>query len=279
MSRVLSFEPNKIPTKIKYTTGHFVYYGISVFIDRCFDLDQEEIIDQVHSKIKLAWIHDPRAISDLQNQRLNNLEKKHISKFDYIMTYDEKLLDTYPEKCIFTPDNGIWVSDDEIKIHDKTKLISMIYSFKNWTEGHILRHRVADMNIENLDLYGDGSVNPIKFKEEGLKDYQYSITIENSRAKYYYTEKLLDCFATGTVPIYWGCKNIGNYFDEKGILQFEKLEDLAGIFETISEPNNYEIMMPFIKENFNRCQKYKRYEDFIADNIYSKILNEKNIIE
>ena len=271
MSRVLGFEPGKTPTKIEYVK-HFDYDGISVFIDQCFDIHEQKIIDTINSKIKCAWMHEPRELNDITRIRYNEVEKL-IDKFDYVMTYDEYLLDTYPKKCIFTADNGIWIQDENIKLHDKTKLMSMIYSWKNWTEGHKLRHIIADSNIEGLDLYGDGSSHPVEFKEEALADYQFSITIENSKSKYYFTEKLLDCFATGTIPIYWGCTNIGDFFDERGILQFDCENDLRRIFEEITkEPSLYNLMYPFVKENFERAKEFIRYEDWIFDNVYAKIL-------
>ena len=34
----------------------------------------------------------------------------------------------------------------------------------------------------------------------------------------YFTEKLLDCFLTRTVPVYWGCPDIYEYFDLDGII-------------------------------------------------------------
>ena len=275
MSRVLSFEEGKIPTKIEYTKGHTEYDGITVFIDTCFDQENLSIISNVNSKIKCAWMHEPRALSEKCDLRYKTLElTRH--KFDYIMTYDEYLLDAYPEKCIFTADNGVWIQDENIKIWDKTKLMSMIYSWKNWTEGHKLRHMIANIPNTGMDLYGDGSPHPVKFKEEALKDYQFSITIENSKSKYYFTEKLLDCLAVGTIPIYWDCTNVGDFFDERGILQFNTLEDLVKIFEHINdEPTLYNIMYPFVKENFRRAQEFIRYEDWIFDNVYTKMLKEK----
>jgi hypothetical protein len=276
MSRVLHFEEGKTPTKIEYVKDSYDYDGISVFIDKCFDLEQIHIVDSVKSKIKCAWMHEPRALSDLVGSRYAVLET-FIHKFDYVMTYDEQLLKKYPNKCIFTADNGIWIQDENIKIWDKTKLMSMIYSWKKWTEGHKLRHLIANQNIEGLDLYGDGSPHPVAYKEEALKDYQYSIAIENSRSKYYFTEKLLDCFAVGTIPIYWGCKNIGKFFDTRGILEFNDLEELAGIFNEISKyPTMYNTMFPFVKENFERAKEFIRYEDWIYKNVYSKMLGIKN---
>ena len=276
MSRILSFEEGKIPTKIEYVTGNYDYDGISVFIDKCFDLDQIHIVDNVKSKIKCAWMHEPRALSDLVGSRYAVLET-FLNKFDYVMTYDEKLLDKYPEKCIFTADNGIWIQDENIRIWDKTRLMSMIYSWKNWSEGHKLRHYIANLNPVGLDLYGGGSNHPVQYKEEALQDYQFSITIENSRSKYYFTEKLLDCFAVGTIPIYWGCKNVGDFFDERGILQFETMEDLVKIFNEINDhPDLYNLMYPFVLENFERAKEYIRYEDWIYKNVYTKILGIKN---
>jgi len=277
MSRVLGFEPGKTPTKIEYVTGNYNYDGISVFLDKCFDVEDIHILDKVQSKIKCAWMHEPREIGEWCNKRYLNLEN-NLNKFDYVMVHDQYLLDKYPNKCVFTSDNAIWIQDENIRIHEKTKLMSLIYSWKNWTDGHKLRHLIANQQSEGLDLYGDGSPHPVKFKEEALADYQFSITIENSRSKYYYTEKLLDCFATGTIPIYWGCTNIEDFFDVKGILQFETLDDLIKIFNEINnEPNLYNMMYPFVLENFNRVQAYHRHADWIYDNVYTKIL--ENIYE
>ena len=35
----------------------------------------------------------------------------------------------------------------------------------------------------------------------------FSVCIENDVYDTYFTEKILDCFATGTIPIYKGTKN------------------------------------------------------------------------
>ena len=46
----------------------------------------------------------------------------------------------------------------------------------------------------------------------------FHVALENVRQCNYFTEKLLDCFLTRTVPIYWGCPNIADYFDTDGML-------------------------------------------------------------
>ena len=41
----------------------------------------------------------------------------------------------------------------------------------------------------------------------------YSIAIESSQEINYFTEKLIDCLITKTIPVYWGCPNISEFFD------------------------------------------------------------------
>jgi hypothetical protein len=279
LQNTLHFEEGKTPTKIEYTPrGLLEFDEITVCTDKVFDDEHLWIIDKIKSKYIIGWMHEPRALGEWCDKRYKNLEK-NLDKFYTTLTYDEYLLDTYPEKTMFCADNGIWIKNENIKIWEKSKLMSMIYSWKDWTEGHRLRHMIANQNIEGLDLYGDGSKHPVKYKEEALKDHQFSITIENSRSKYYFTEKLLDCFAVGAIPIYWGCTNIGDFFDERGILQFETLTELGNIFQhIIEEPNLYNLMFPFVKENFELAKQYIRYEDWIYDNVYTKILGIKNEI-
>ena len=70
-------------------------------------------------------------------------------------------------------------------------------------EGHVTRLDWVDRIGDQVDLYGRG-FNEIVDKEEGLCDYRFSVAIENGQYKTYFTEKILDCFATGTIPVYLG---------------------------------------------------------------------------
>lgn len=273
-----SDELKKFPTKFKYVLRSN-HDGITVFTDPCFDPQHKHIIDEIESSIKCAWIHEPRALN-IADRRLKVVEKL-MDKFDYILTYDEYLLTKYPEKAIFCVDNSTWILADQTKIYEKSKMVSMIYSWKIETQGHHMRHEIAnfvkgfpgDERYSSIDLYGNGSDHPIKWKAEGLADYRYSITIENSLAKWYFTEKILDCFATGTVPIYWGASNIGDYFDIRGIITFDELDELPEILSKLSE-DDYEQKLPYIKENFEWAKQYHIYEDWMYHNIYKKLLKE-----
>jgi hypothetical protein len=48
-------------------------------------------------------------------------------------------------------------------------------------------------------------------KAEVLGSYNFALCFENMVLKGWITEKIFECFATGTVPIYWGAPDVTNY--------------------------------------------------------------------
>ena len=54
----------------------------------------------------------------------------------------------------------------------------------------------------------------------------FGIAIENFSHRGYFSEKILDCFLMKTIPVYWGCSNIHDYFFEPGFFKFENIDDL-----------------------------------------------------
>ena len=66
-------------------------------------------------------------------------------------------------------------------------------------------------------------------------DYRFSIVIENCKRDYWFTEKLIDCLRTGTIPIYWGCPSIGDFFDIRGFILFDDINDLENILNNLTE--------------------------------------------
>ena len=99
--------------------------------------------------------------------------------------------------------------------------------------------KILDSNLD-IDIYGRGLKElfgshkkikgEVKHKIDALKDYQFSIAIENSKEDGYFTEKLADCILTNTTPIYMGCPNIQDYFNNIHILNpknpLEQIEEI-----------------------------------------------------
>jgi hypothetical protein len=103
------------------------------------------------------------------------------------------------------PFQSVRLLESDCKVHEKSKLVSLVASDKKIAEGHKLRHEIAQKLSEkyHVDLYGSGYK---KFSEHGkieaLKDYMFTIVIQNSDPGVMITD-LPDPMATGTVPIFW----------------------------------------------------------------------------
>lgn len=193
--------------------------------------------------------------------------KTNFDKFDKVFTFSKELLDI-SNKFSLNPHGGCWIREEDRVIHDKTKMVSIIASPKTITEGHRLRHSVIN-TFNTLEVFGFH--DRIENKITGLKDFRFSIVIENCKEDYYFTEKLIDCFITGTVPIYWGCPSISDFFDSKGMITFNDIDDLNKIIDGLSE-EKYNEMFESVKLNYELSKNY-----LIADDlIYNNIKNEKS---
>jgi hypothetical protein len=223
-------------------------------------IDQVDFLD--NSNIKVAWLLEPITI-DIRHVRYT--EQNH-TKFDYIFTHDKVFLDRHKSdpRFIYYPFGGCWIKDEDKMIYDKKKLLSIIASRKNDLTGHKLRHNVIRTFRSRLDVFGYG-YKPLDDKLDGLKDYYFQIVIENSILDDYFTEKIIDCFATGVIPVYWGTKNIKNYFDSDGIIMFENISDLQKIITQLT-PKLYTSKLDAVKKNFDLVNKYKLPEDWIFNN-------------
>lgn len=210
---------------------------------------------------KVAWLLEPRAVIP---HIYSYVEKNH-DKFDFILTYDDMLVNI-SSKFLFYPFGCCWVHPYITGAEpEKTNHISIIASGKNQTTGHQLRHRVIrELDMVNnpvIDVLGNG-YNPFKNKKDGLQKYRFSIVIENSIQDTYFTEKIIDCFATKTVPIYYGTSKIADFFDRTGIISFNTVDELKEILDGLSE-QDYENMRGGIEKNFHSYKYFIVPENFI----------------
>ena len=207
----------------------------------------------------IGWLIEPRALISGAYQWL---ELNH-QLFEKIWTHDRELIKACSNATL-VPFGGCWIDEEDWKIHPKSKEFSIIASGKNTLPGHILRHQIVAAGKDKIDVFGNG-YKEVADKIDGLGEYRYHFSVENCRTDYWFTEKLIDCFRTGTVPIYWGCPSIGDFFNTRGMICFEKLEDLPELLKTCNE-ENYHKMMPAIQDNFERSAKYILAEDWMVEN-------------
>ena len=236
------------------------------------------------AKINIALMMESR---DIEEYYYNYIENNN-NLFDIVLTFDKKLLDR-GENFKLNLFGTSWLHVDYRNIWPKYKLCSFILSNKNTTHGHKLRHsilnRIITNNISNIDIYGNNFIklpfseiaNPKDIsnkKINALNDYCFSIVIENTKKDYYFTEKLIDCFLSGTIPIYYGCPSISTFFNANGILSFDNENECLDIINNLSY-EKYNTMLEYIKDNYERAKQYvdfKINEDHILEIIKQKYI-------
>jgi len=138
----------------------------------------------------------------------------------------------------------------------KSKLMSIMVSHKTYTPGHQYRHAIVRHILKYrlpIDIWGNGADNyklefpnsknimgGFKSMEEMCKDYLFTIAIENTSHDHYFTEKIINPFINNTVPIYWGCKKVDEYFPKHTIRLTGNINrDVIIIHTVLRNPNKY----------------------------------------
>ena len=115
----------------------------------------------------------------------------------------------------------------------KTKLMSIMVSHKSYTIGHKYRHALVSYILKHnmpIDIWGNGAkfykqrfpennniYGDFKSMAEMCDNYTFTIAIENTCHDHYFTEKIVNPFMYHTIPLYWGCKKIEEYFPNYSI--------------------------------------------------------------
>lgn len=238
------------PTNVEWYRGSDAVSSVCFFTD----MHLPEAVRSDKFKRKIAWLLEPRSI----HPRIYQYVLQHWREFDVVLTFDDMLISSIPN-ARFYPWGTSWIEDDP---GVKSKLTSTIVSPKRFTMGHRLRHEVAKQFSDKIDVWGRDYLGKIPKKELGLAPYYFSVTIENDVIDTYFTEKLLDCFATKTVPIYRGTHKLDTFFNTDGIIFFDTIEDLKNILDNLTI-DYYNRRISAVEENYKLFEFYRIPEDWL----------------
>ena len=124
---------------------------------------------------------------------------------------------------------------------------------------------------KTVDMGGkyNNNIGVIKNKIEFLSNYKFSIAMENTEGDGYSSEKILESFLSGTIPIYYGNYMIDEYINPKSFILIRGEEDLKEKIEYIKKiDNDNELYLSILKQNIlmdnNIIKKnYKEFKKFI----------------
>ncbi len=152
----------------------------------------------------------------------NYLTKNHL-KFDLILTQNDSIIDNLRYKKIFQPVYHNKLTEPKLS-WSKLKFSCLINSNKKTKyagELYSERRSLVSFMQENypqlLEVWGSGwndysmSKGRCIDKLDILRNYKFCFCYENSNiGPGFITEKIFDCFASGTVPVYLGPDNVNH---------------------------------------------------------------------
>ncbi|MBN2688847.1 MAG: hypothetical protein JXR85_11830 [Deltaproteobacteria bacterium] len=184
--------------------------------------------------------------------------------FTHIRPYDDdKYVTSHPAIPWFV--NRTYDQLVSMDIPPKSKKLSWVVGNATDLPGHLKRlsflHLLQEDASLEIDLFGR-AVHYIEDKWDGLAPYRYSLAVENSNSPDYWTEKLADCFLAWSVPFYYGCANIEEYFPEESFIRIDidQPKESMKRIKSVIEADDWEKRIPVIEEARNRV--LQRYQFF-----------------
>lgn len=260
----------EIPDVNQETEIHFTRFGTNKFpgLSPTF----------INDKAKKIFCHVNEPTTSRWVEPVDNIIKHH-DKYDKIVTTNPTVLKncsnavfmaygtTWLNKSKHHPDSFGKFSEDLGSI-PKTVSISMVCGSLQGKPGYNLRHII----FQNQEKIKAPKVffSSTRFPLHGIQmlpnddkihlfNSMYSVVIESTEEPNYFTEKLIDCLITKTIPVYWGCPNISDFFDTSYWISVQD------IFNFDFSEEHYNKNIEKISLNYEKAKKY-------CTNIFERIL-------
>ena len=213
--------------------------------------------------------------------------RENATKYDLIFCYDPSQLSA--KNVIKVLHAGTWLEPEFYNSIDVSKKDYSISNLTGWKTGclaYYLRHLLYQNQLAYkqfpITFYRSSAhmiipeigVNPLIPKEPLSSKYilfekhQFSIVIENTRERNLFSEKLMDCVITKTIPIYYGCENVEEYFDTTGwiILRSEEtfLQDLYNELHKLND-SYYMKYIDIVEKNYRTAIQCSSKEKALLD--------------
>jgi hypothetical protein len=209
---------------------------------------------------------------------LFTMAQTYTDRYTHLLTYHTELLNSIPQARLLHSDCSR-TRINNYSFPTKSFSVSSLTGGKSDSkmEGYGLRHDVwrnqkriiipQEFFLSSFAKWNEADYNGKKILGDDktpLYDSQFHIAIENTSIKDYFTEKILDCFKTKTVPIYFGCTNIGDYFNTSGILIARNLDQVIDSCNGL-KTDTYPTMTNAIEDNYERVKRWGGNEDRIKN--------------
>ena len=107
-------------------------------------------------------------------------------------------------------------------------------------------------------MYHNNIKGAVKNKTKFLSNYKFSIAMENSNGDGYISEKIIDSFKAGTIPIYYGGYMVDEYINPKSFILIKGEKDMRAKIEYIKKiDNDDELYKKILMEDVINKEKFE----------------------
>lgn len=199
--------------------------------------------------------------------------------YDYAIGFDYL---NFADRYLRYPIYVYWKKDFELAAHkhersdeyflNKKKFCNFVYSNSDWNE------KIREEFFKKLSAYkcvdaGGKVFNNIGYrvgdKRAFQEEYKFAIVFENSSKPGYTTEKIINAYAAGNIPIYWGNRNIEEEFNPKSfinVFNFNSLEECIEYVEKVDSDD--ELYLQIQREpifNGKGAEMYYKQKDMLVE--------------
>jgi hypothetical protein len=136
----------------------------------------------------------------------------------------------------------------------------------------------AQNHSADFDIYGHGwgpTVHPsyrgvVASKHQTLQKYRFSLCYENASIRGYISEKIVDCFTAGCIPVYLGAPNITDYvpavtfIDKRNFPTYEELYSYLKRMPETEYLDYLEAIKFFLESDQSYCFSTDYYNQVVA---------------
>ena len=242
-------------------------------IDLAIFMDRPKVEPDIPGANKILILYEPENVLPL------NWDEAYHDRFDKVLTWNDKLVNKSNYiKHNFTVDwsdrYSTWITEDDF---NSRKLLCLMQTAKNSDQPHSLYPKRIEAiqwfqqnAMFDFDLWGRGwpiqsfpvckGVTSNKLHTYGK--YRFAITYENcDNAPGYISEKILDAFMAGIVPIYFGAPNVTEHIPEECFIDmrnFSNYEDLYKYLKSVSYVRYRDYMEAI--DSFIRSDKANQFD-------------------
>ena len=231
------FKTNNYILKIETENPDYLIYDV---------FGCEHLNKKYNNSIKIAY-YTENMIPDF-NEADYALSQAHFSYFDRYFKYPYFI----GQLNIFKNFDIIKIRKQVLNLPIRNKFCAAVIS-NNDSYTYFRLKFIRELNkykkIDSGGIVFNNVGGPVKNKIKFLSSYKFSISMENSNGDGYISEKIIEAFLSGTIPIYYGDYMIDEYINPKAYILIKGENDIKNKIEYIKKiDNDYELYRSILNE-------------------------------